>query len=168
MKRILAIIPLVLLTLGVPTFAQKSNLQQAKVISIIDGDTLDVQFDKAIKRVRLTCIDTPERGEKPFYKDAKDRLRELAPVGSNISLRIAEQGTDRYKRLVGEIYRNGKSINLQMVREGKAIIYCEYFYNCAGSKTSYLNAEKAAQKDNLGIWNSKNPWKKATRKKPCD
>lgn len=151
-----------------PSNPQSSNRQQAIVHRIIDGDTLVVKFGSKEQTLRLGCIDTPERGEAPFYKQATDRLAQLAPVGQTISVSFAEQGTDRYGRKVTEIYRNGQSINLQLVREGKAIIYCEYFYNCSGSRQSYLSAQQAAKNEGLGIWNRNNPWDKTTERENCD
>jgi endonuclease YncB( thermonuclease family) len=151
-----------------PSNPPSSNPQQATVDRIIDGDTLDVRFGSKKQTLRLTCIDTPERGDGSFYEDAKNRLAQLAPLNQIISVRFADQGTDSHGRLVTEIYRNNQSINLQLVREGKAMIYCQYFYNCSGSRQSYLSAEEAAQSEGLGIWNPNNSWDKATQRKDCD
>jgi endonuclease YncB( thermonuclease family) len=42
----------------------------------------------------------------------------LAPVGSVVSIKV--KTTDRYRRTVAEVYRNGRSVNLTMVSSGEA------------------------------------------------
>jgi endonuclease YncB( thermonuclease family) len=48
-----------------PTSA-KSNEQVAVVVRIVDGDTIDVQFNNQTARVRYIGINTPERNENCF------------------------------------------------------------------------------------------------------
>jgi len=54
---------------------------KAVVYNVVDGDTVDVMVDLGFKvyskqRIRLSGIDTPERGQ-PGYQEAKDRVIEL-------------------------------------------------------------------------------------------
>ena len=63
----------------------------AKVIKVIDGDTIDVLTDdKETIRVRLNGIDAPERGQ-PFGKDATIFLGLIA----GRTARIETLGEDR-------------------------------------------------------------------------
>ncbi|WP_208766816.1 thermonuclease family protein [Nostoc flagelliforme] len=52
---------------------------------------------------------------------------------------------DRYGRLVGELFLGNQSVNLQMVREGQAVVYTQYLGNCAVTKDEYLKAEAQAK-----------------------
>ena len=107
---------------------------KAKVIKIVDGDTLDVDIDLGFKvvltnqRVRLFGIDTPESRtrdleEKKFGKLAKAFLATAAPVGEYINLKSHERG--KFGRILGSLYNDedALSINMQMVEEGHAVVY---------------------------------------------
>ncbi|MBW4496284.1 MAG: thermonuclease family protein [Oscillatoria princeps RMCB-10] len=151
-------------------------LLPAAVIKIVDGDTLDVSMagcrlpsngSSQECRVQLACIDTPEANAKPFFQQAKDRLAALVPPGTAIMVRDTGSITPDGKRLVGEVFVNKKSVNLQMVREGQAVIYCQHLNNCAGSRNSYLSAEAAAKREGLGVWNPKQPLTQFRETHPC-
>ncbi|MGB3511125.1 MAG: thermonuclease family protein [Microcoleaceae cyanobacterium] len=140
--------------------------QQASIANIVDGDTVDITMSQCrvpwkgnaeLCRIRLACIDTPERGEKPFFDDSKKRITELLPIGTKITIR--DTGNTSYYRMVAEIFKDNTSINLQMVSEGQAGLFCKYLNNtCPSSKNAYLNAQNTAKKAGLGIWNSQQPW----------
>ncbi|BDA75942.1 hypothetical protein CAL7716_101080 (plasmid) [Calothrix sp. PCC 7716] len=147
--------------------AKNNQMQQATVTKIQDGDTLLAKIGNRIEKIRLACIDTPEIGQSPFDKQATQRLSQLAPVGQTINVKVSQQGRDKSGRLVAEIYQGDTSVNLQLVREGRAVIFCKYLSNCAGSRNSFLSAERAARSEGLGVWNPSNSWKQARESKPC-
>lgn len=152
-------------------FWAKTSLasQQATVIKVIDGDTVDVKMsgcrlplngNPQTCRVQLACIDTPEVNDQPFFQQSKDRLMGLLPAGTAITVR--DTGSSFKERIVGEIFTNNQSVNLQLVREGQAVILCRYLNNnCAGSRNSYISAQNAAKQEGLGVWNRQQPWGKA-------
>ncbi|MGL5058802.1 MAG: thermonuclease family protein [Microcoleus sp.] len=154
---------------------QHSSLQQGKLVHIVDGDTVDIEVSKCrvpwqghpqICRVRFACIDTPERGQNPFFDNAKNRIEQLIPVGTSIAFR--DTGDTSYSRIVAEIFKNNSSVNLQMVREGHAVNYCKYLSkNCTGTRADYLAAEAAAKQAGLGVWNPKQPWTQRREPYPC-
>lgn len=51
---------------------------------------------------------------------------------------------------MADILRNGKSLNLRMVRSGQAFAYRQYFAKCDAA--AYLKAEKEAERARLGVW----------------
>jgi len=68
---------------------------------------------------------------------------------------------DRYGRTVAESYVGKQSINLQMVKEGQAVVYRQYLQGYAATKDQYLQAEAQAKKQRLGFWNQQSrvmPW----------
>jgi len=152
------------------------SLLPATVTKIVDGDTLDVRMagcrlpstgSSQECRVQLACIDTPEAKAKPFFQQSKDRLTALVPPGTAIMVRDTGNITPDGKRIVGEVFVKNKSVNLQMVREGKAVIYCKNLDNCAGARNSYLSAEAAAKREGLGVWNPKQPLTQFRETHPC-
>jgi hypothetical protein len=98
--------------------------------------------------IRMACIDAPETAQRPYGAASRQRLQELAPVGSVVSLR--PQTTDKYGRTVAEVFRGGGSVNLAMVSSGQAFAYRKYLSACDGS--AYLGAEAAAQRQRVGVW----------------
>ena len=90
----------------------------AIVLRVVDGDTVDVDIDLGFgiwmkrERVRMMGIDTPEsrtrdKVEKVFGLAAKERLRELLPVGSTTVLKteIDKKGEDakgKFGRILGD------------------------------------------------------------------
>jgi micrococcal nuclease len=141
------------------------NLQQAKVTKIIDGDTLEVAISGKIFQVQLSCIDTPEVDSEPFFTTSKNRLKALLPIGTSVLVR--DTGKRVRNRIVAEIFLGNRSINLQLVQEGKAVIFCKHLDNCQGTQQSYLNAEANARKKGLGVWNPTHPWRNAREAHPC-
>ena len=77
----------------------------------------------------------------------------LLPPGQAVQIREIER--DRYGRTVAEIYRGNQSVNLELVKQGQAVVYRQYLDNC--NKQQYLEAEKQAQQKRLVFWNQENP-----------
>ena len=120
----------------------------ATVVSVGDGDTLRVTEAGQRLTIRLACIDAPEKAQAPYGETARQQLQQLAPLGSQLTLKA--QTTDRYGRTVGELFRDGKSINLAMVASGNAFAYRKYLSACNGQ--AYLAAERSAESRRLGVW----------------
>jgi len=60
---------------------------KAKVIRVVDGDTVDMEFDLGFYvttrvRTRLIGVDTPERGQ-PDFSMAKDMLTDLLRINTD-------------------------------------------------------------------------------------
>jgi len=116
-----------------------------EVTNIVDGDTIDIDTGE---RVRLICIDTPERGEN-LYQEASDYLEDLI-LGEDVELVKDVSETDRYGRILRYIYFDGDFINEEMVRKGyaKAYPYSPYTSLCPEIE----DAEDYAKSKKLGIW----------------
>lgn len=97
----------------------------AKVIKVIDGDTLLVSIDGNTKKIRLYGIDAPEMNGKCFFEKqlavkAKNGLAELA---SN-SVTLVQIAQDKYGRMLAVLFSNtGANINHQLVYYGLARAY---------------------------------------------
>lgn len=145
---------LTLLLAIVPVVAQ-AQILTGRVISVGDGDTLRVATGEKTVTVRLACVDTAETAQAPFGKAAAERLRQLLPVGQQVTLRVAD--TDRYGRSVAKVYKGNLSINLALVQEGQAVVYREYLSACPELKERLLKAEASARNRQLGFWNQPSP-----------
>lgn len=125
------------------------------VTSVSDGDTIKVQTDTNVITVRLACIDAPETAQKPWGKLASDRLKELLPIGDPVELRVVK--TDQDGRTVAEVFWHNNNANLQMVKEGQAVVYQQYLEGCFQNKNQYLQAELDIQQQRLNFWSQDNP-----------
>ncbi|WP_334191162.1 thermonuclease family protein (plasmid) [Synechococcus elongatus PCC 11801] len=123
------------------------------VTRVSDGDTIRVLLNGKEERVRLACIDAPEMRQTPFGVASRDRLRQLTPVGSTVRLRTLTR--DRYGRIVAEVFHQGKNVNLQLVREGQAVVYRQYLQGC--DRNAYLPAELEAKQRRSGFWQQEEP-----------
>jgi endonuclease YncB( thermonuclease family) len=110
---------------------EKANSSfRAQVTQVSDGDTIVVKTSAGkIRRIRLLHIDTPEthyqgKTQGVAGDKAHERLLELLPIGSNVSVEFDDLPCDGYRRFLGRVIKDGREINLQMVREGFAASLC--------------------------------------------
>lgn len=104
---------------------------KAKVVSVYDGDTIRVDIDLGFniimrnETIRLYGINTPElRGdEKADGYASKDKLLELMPIGSDITITTIKDTKEKYGRYLGIIYVNSMNINEELVKTGFAVEY---------------------------------------------
>jgi len=119
------------------------------VLSVGDGDTLTVTGAQGRRTIRLACIDAPETAQSPYGQSARAALQRLAPIGSEISVRVGE--IDRYGRTVAELWNGSTNLNLSLVRQGQAFVYRQYL-KAPCSPSAYLSAEQQAQQQRVGVW----------------
>lgn len=106
---------------GDPFAAMPSGAEIVTVISVTDGDTLDVRFpDGSVFEVRVIGTNSPESGEC-FSDEATQVLAALAPVGSQIGMTSDVSDFDQFDRLLRYLWVGGMSVNEETVRRGAAI-----------------------------------------------
>ncbi len=113
------------------------NEYDAKVLKVIDGDTVDVDIDLGFgivltdERVRIMGIDTPEsrtsdKIEKLFGLAAKDRLKELLGEETVLITKDDKHGEDmkgKFGRVLGDFRVGGKTATEILIEEGHAVEY---------------------------------------------
>lgn len=104
---------------------------RARVATIWDADTVRLDIDlgfgiwTARQPFRLAGIDAPELGT-PEGRAARDWLRDLLPIGSEIVAITQKDKGDKYGRYLADLYRNPGdvlSINQQLIDVGHAREY---------------------------------------------
>jgi len=98
----------------------------ARVIRIVDGDTIKVRVGGRAERLRYIGIDTPET-KKPdtpvqcYGHEASDRNAKLVD-GEQVRLRFDVERRDRFGRLLAYVYRvrDGLFVNAALVAGGYA------------------------------------------------
>jgi len=99
----------------------------ATVVSVTDGDTIDVELAGEEESIRLLGIDTPETHHptKPvecFGAEASAQTAALLPPGTEVRLVRDVEARDRYGRLLAYVYRadDGLFVNRALVTDGFA------------------------------------------------
>lgn len=134
-----------------------NNLSHNYTVSrVVDGDTIELSNGE---RVRYIGIDTPEVREKagsgwvykprPYAEEAKAFNRKLVE-GKSVRLEFDVQKRDKYKRILAYVYAGEKMVNIEMVREGFAMIYT-YPPNVRYSQR-FLDAQRDARENKRGLW----------------
>lgn len=134
---------------------KSENKAVFKVLFCHDGDTCKVEVGGVSFNVRLADIDAPELSKRkgvshqPFGQESAKKINELVQ-GKEVSL--SQISTDMYNRpIVKMTTSEGVDINLKMVQLGLAEIYRGSRKNTP-KDPSYIQAEKKAKKEKLGIW----------------
>ncbi|MCC7441610.1 MAG: thermonuclease family protein [Bdellovibrionales bacterium] len=102
-----------------------------QVVRTADGDTARVRVDGREFSVRFLSIDTPEthyEGMSQGYwgEKAAERLAELLPVDTRVSLEFEDEPCDKYGRMLAHVWKGTSNVNKRMVSEGLAVNYCIY------------------------------------------
>lgn len=111
---------------GVAVSSSDGALTPAKVVKVVDGDTVDVRYDEATHRVRLLNIDTPERGGhgrdgECMADEATSFLRNRLPVGATVELEWDTEHEDKYGRQLRGVYDDRGLVNADIARAGLAV-----------------------------------------------
>ncbi|MFZ3579114.1 5'-nucleotidase C-terminal domain-containing protein [Virgibacillus sp. DJP39] len=157
-----------------PETPSAAGVYESTVESVVDGDTIHLATNVlGGTKVRFLNMDTPEtytahnndpardeinQNQKAQGEEAKAYMNELLQAGDEVLVKIGEEPTDQYGRLLAEIIRkeDGVNINVEMVRKGYAVTYFIAPFDEAVYPT-YQNAVKEAKDAELGIWNPEDP-----------
>ena len=131
--------------------------ETARVVRVVDGDTIKVLINNKEDTVRLIGIDTPETVDprKPaqcFGKEASDKAKEVL-TGKTISLESdpTQGNRDKYQRLLRYVFLGDLNFNKFMISEGYAHEYT-YKSNPYKYQLEFIQAEKDARQNKKGLW----------------
>jgi endonuclease YncB( thermonuclease family) len=138
----------------------KAAVQRARVIYVVDGDTVDVRLASGAKRrVRLLGIDTPEvyGGVECGGRQASRSMKRMLPKGTRVRLTSdpSQDQKDRYGRLLRYVTKSstGADVNRRQVYKGLARVYV-YAHNPFNRVHGYRKAQRSARNHHAGIWGS--------------
>jgi micrococcal nuclease len=125
-KLVMVAVAIAVLALGGGKLAGGAREDAARVVRVVDGDTIVVSEGGRTERVRYIGVDTPE-SVKPgtpvqcFAKAASSANRRLVE-GRRVRLVHDAEARDRYGRRLAYVYRasDGLFVNAELVRRGYA------------------------------------------------
>ena len=134
-----------------------NNQEVARVLRVIDGDTIEVLINNKEDTVRLIGIDSPETldSRKPvqcFGKEASNKAKEMLS-GKTIRLEpdTTQSNRDKYGRLLRYVFLNNLNFNKFMISEGFVHEYT-YQNNPYKHMEEFKNAERIAREEKKGLW----------------
>jgi micrococcal nuclease len=121
--KIFAIATVFLLTLPIT-----SQADQSKVIRIVDGDTIVVNYKGKNEKVRLLCVNTPEsvhpdKKQNTFMGKVASNYAKKRLKGKYVDLEFEGPKRGKYGRLLAYVIVDGDNFNLELVREGLSPYY---------------------------------------------
>ncbi|MGM0876324.1 MAG: DUF6359 domain-containing protein [Bacillota bacterium] len=148
-----------------PEAPESAGEYSSTVKSVVDGDTIHLETPVlGSTKVRYVNIDTPETYHSPQNEAdqnqldhgnrAKAYLNEMLKPGDEVIVKLGDEVTDDYGRLLAQVIRKSDHLNtnLEMVKKGYA---ATYFIWPVGNETDYnmfQAAVKEAKDTGLGIW----------------
>lgn len=137
-----------------PAVTPVGALTEAKVIRVIDGDTIEVQIGRQQFTVRYISVDTPEtvHPSKPvqYFGKAASLMNKQLVEGKTVRLEKDVSETDKYDRLLRYVWVGDTMINAELVRLGFAQVASyppdvRYLY-------LFLNLQREARSAGRGLW----------------
>ena len=133
-----------------PTVHSTSNLDEALIVRVIDGDTVELEGGE---RLRYIGMDTPESTNQRecFGEEATARNRDLVE-GHIVLLETDVSDRDRYGRLLRYVYVNDVMVNERLVLEGFA--NASTFPPDVKYQERFRAAETTAREAEAGLWSA--------------
>ena len=125
-----------------------------RVISVTDGDTIDVAMHGRQEPVRIIGIDTPETYPEPECggAQASASIKKLLQPGDRVRLirDRSQDNRDIYGRLLRYVEQGGQDVGRRQVRRGWAEVYV--FETPFARLGSYRRQSAAAERADRGAW----------------
>jgi len=131
------------------------------VVSVLEGDTIEVLHNNRAERIRLNGIECPEKGQA-YGQRAKQAASELV-FGKEVTLQTF--GKDKYGRTIADVHlTDGTNVNHTLVKDG----WCWWYRQYAPGNVILEELERRARGAGRGVWadSAPNPpweWRKAGR-----
>ena len=137
---------------------QATQSEQAKIIDVVDGDTVKAKTANGTYTVRLIGVDTPEtkdpRKRVQCYGQQASSYTESVLSNANVTLQPdpTQQNYDKYNRLLRYIFlADGTLFNQQLIANGYAYEYT-YQNNAHKYQAEFRQAMQQAQQQQKGLW----------------
>jgi micrococcal nuclease len=135
----------VFLAILIPSPAVAGSEYHGQVVSVLDGDTIEVLNGHHTERIRLSGIDCPEKGQA-YGKRAKQAASALT-FGKKVTLQT--HGYDKYRRTLADvILRDVTNVNHTLIKDG----WCWWYRKYAPGVTVLEGLEKSAREAKKSLW----------------
>jgi endonuclease YncB( thermonuclease family) len=137
----------------------EDNYIQAKVVRVVDGDSVKGSFGNQEETIRLLLVDTPEtvhpdKPVQPFGPESSDFAREMLE-GKDVQIEIDVSERDKYGRLLAYLWIGDEMFNELLLEQGLARVAYVYPPNIKYVE-QFRDTQKKAQLAGIGIWSVEN------------
>ena len=134
-------------------FANRDDLYQ--VVRIIDGDTVEIEYEGALTSVQLIGVNAPEtvhprKPVEPYGKEATVFLQKLV-LNRFVYFEFNGSKKDKYNRLLAYVYRDSDNlfVNLEIIRQGYGKTDARFPFNYMKLFQYHESQARTARK---GVW----------------
>ncbi len=120
---------------------------KAKVVAVIDGDTVRIEHDGQGEIVCLLNIDAPELAQ-PYGERAKDYCKQLC-LGDQVRV-VWEQRDQQGAKLATIHEEDGFNVNFEMIKAGMA-------WDALTHDRVFADLEADARRAKRGLWADRHP-----------
>ncbi len=143
-----------------PQSPAPNSRQIARVVKVVDGDTITVSLSGKNETIRIIGINTPETVDprktvECFGKEASAKAKENYAGSRNtvwLESDPSQGDRDKYARLLRYVFINNNSLDYGKTMIATGYAY-EYTYNTPYKyQMEYKQAQKDAENKKLGLW----------------
>jgi endonuclease YncB( thermonuclease family) len=120
----------------------------ARVIAVLDGDTVLIKRASGLLKIRLAEIDAPEKAQT-FGETSKRSLSDMV-MGKQV--KFVSETMDQYGRMVAHLSVEGLDVNAEQIRRGMAWEYSNFHSN-----KSLIALQHEAMQVPRGLWAQSDP-----------
>lgn len=132
---------------AVPSITPISSATFAKVVRVIDGDTIVIDSGQ---KIRYIGMNTPEVETSECFATVASEINKNLVLGKMVKLEKDVSETDKYGRLLRYVYVDEIFIDDYLVKNG----YAKVMTVPPDTKyeDEFLRSQKYAKESNLGLW----------------
>lgn len=155
---------LIIISCAIGQHGNSTRWYKAKVVAVIDGDTIKVQMLDTtlptgwsrIERVRLIGVNTPELTTKPpqyYAQEARRYTDQFYAQTVYLELDTVSAERDKYGRLLAYVYNDASAmpINKQLIAGGYGRYYGVFQFN-PERMYEFQKMEEYARQNKYGLW----------------
>lgn len=126
------------------------------VTRVVDGDTIEIDYNGVKEKVRLIGIDTPEsvhadESKNTEYGTIASDFTKQQLEDKYVSLEFDVEERDKYDRLLAYVYLDGIMFNATLLEEGHAMVYT--FPPNVKYADMFIDLQTEAREAKVGLWN---------------
>ncbi len=139
--------------------AARAEEFSAKVIAVLDGDTVLIRRVSGLVKIRLAGIDAPEKAQT-FGETSR---RSLSGMVLGKQVQVDSRATDQYGRMVAYLSVSGLDVNAEQVRRGMAWAAAGWWQSRQSlrdplhSNQALAALQEEARRIPRGLWAQRNP-----------